>query len=991
MGFSIRFSTRRTTAAAVAAAAGLAGLAAVGGASPAGAAAACPTSFSLDGNVCVLDLEYAGKQETFTLPSSVGDVTVEVAGASADSLGTSGGKGGKVRGVLKGAGGKELVFVIGAPGNYATSGRAFGGGGAKGVNAGDQTGGGGTFLGLTSTKTIVAAAGGGGGNSGNPAAVGGNGTGAPKPEIYYSKTRASRAGTSTVPPDFGTGPATITSAGAITPGLGGNGGDPGVSAGQRLGGGGGGGYFGGDGGVQSLASTGGYGYSAGLTGSIATESTLGLNSGVGYIRLTTAPQVPAATAPGSPTGVSAVAGAASATVSWTPPASDGGSPITKYVVVSSPGMNRCETTGPTQTSCVVPGLTPGTSYTFQVGALNSVGGSVPSAPSAAVTPLSAWTVTPEPLASGPSPYGPNGVAGAAIVGMLGVPGPVQNAEQAYQWQVSTDGTAWTDVSGASGVVRASAGSTSSGGPGGFQITFPPVPPPPVRLANAVQGSYYRLGVTYKASGYPDVTKYSTAVGPVLGTFSFTVTPSTTAPKAGLPLTAQVSDATQGDVTYSYQWIDATANSSISGATSASFTPTADLIGKKLSVRVIGKKTGYTDTSVTASAGVVAKATTVPGAPTGVQAVAGDGSATVSWLPPVSDGGTSITQYTVTVVGQDTALDLLPPFTPGSDGRLSLAVPDLINGQAYTFTVTASNAEGVSAASEASVAVTPAVPAVAPQVTTQPKDADVMDGRVAEFTVEVSGTPVPTVTWERSLGNGPWTTLTTADSATLSVTGSAQVDGARYRAVVTNSAGTVRSEAATLRVSRLLRAPQNLKAVRGDGTVSLTWAPPSVANNPQRPTGYVVVQTTAEGSKTVCLVPGGATLGCTVEGLTNGKLHTFSVAAVNGAGAGRTASVKVVPLRAVTFTAQPESVTVAAGGSFSLSASVDADPAPSLRWEVKGSDGKWRNAGSAVTGTSSTLTEKKALLARSGWQYRLKVSQPGASVVYSRVVTVTVTR
>lgn len=990
MGFSIRFSTRRTTAAAVAAAAGLAGVAAVGGAPHATAAATCPTSFYLDGNVCVLDLEYAGVQETFTLPSSVGDVTVEVAGASADSLGTSGGKGGKVRGVLKSAGGKELVFVIGAPGDYATSGRAFGGGGAKGVNAGDRTGGGGTFLGLTSTKTIVAAAGGGGGNSGNPAAVGGDGTGSPKPEIYYSKTRASRAGTSTVPPDFGTGPATITSAGVIAPGQGGNGGNPAAAAGQRFGGGGGGGYFGGDGGVQSLASTGGYGYSAGLTGPIATESTLGLNSGVGYIRLTTAPQVPAATSPGAPTGVAAVAGAASATVSWTPPASDGGAAITGYKVTGSPS-GSCTTT---TTSCVVTGLTAGTAHTFSVVATNSVGTSASSAPSAAVTPLSSWSSTPTPSAFGASPYPARGVAGGQIT--AGLTDPLPAAPQTYQWQVSTDGTQWVDVAGATNTVQGTPGSSSpspggAGVPGGFQIVFPPIPPMAAPLTNAVQGSYYRIATTYKKAGYPDTTRYSAAVGPVLGTFTFAVTPSTTSPKVGSALTAEVAGATQSGVSYSYQWYIAGLNTSIAGATEATFTPTQDLIGKTIGVRVTGKKTDYADASVSVSVGKVAAGTTVPGAPTSVQAVAGDGSATVSWLPPVSDGGTSITQYTVTVVGQDTALDLLPPFAPGTDGRLSLTVPDLINGQAYTFTVNAFNAEGASATSQASAPVTPSVPAVAPQVLTQPRDASVMDGRSADFSVEVSGTPVPTVTWERSLANGPWTTLTTTDSTTLTVTGAAQLNGARFRAVVTNAAGTVRSEAATLTVSRLLRAPQNLKAVRGDGTVSLTWTPPSIANNPTPPTGYVVVQTTPEGSKTVCMVPGGSTLGCTVNGLTNGKVYTFSVAAVNAAGAGRTASVKAVPLRPVTFTAQPESVTVRAGSTFSLSASVDADPAPSLRWEVKGADGTWRNVGGAVTGTSSTLVEKKANPARSGWQYRLKVSQPGASVVYSEVVTVTVTR
>ncbi len=52
----------------------------------------------------------------------------------------------------------------------------------------------------------------------------------------------------------------------------------------------------------------------------------------------------AAAAPGAPTAVSATAGNASAAVSFTAPASDGGSPITGYTVIATdtttPGQRR---------------------------------------------------------------------------------------------------------------------------------------------------------------------------------------------------------------------------------------------------------------------------------------------------------------------------------------------------------------------------------------------------------------------------------------------------------------------------------------------------------------------------------------------------------------------------------------------------------------------------------------------------------------------------
>ena len=91
-----------------------------------------------------------------------------------------------------------------------------------------------------------------------------------------------------------------------------------------------------------------------------------------------------ATVPGSPTGVTAVAGNGNAYVSFTAPASNGGSAITGYTVKSSPGGFTA--TAPTATPVTVSGLTNGVAYTFTATATNTVGTSAPSTPSAPVTP-----------------------------------------------------------------------------------------------------------------------------------------------------------------------------------------------------------------------------------------------------------------------------------------------------------------------------------------------------------------------------------------------------------------------------------------------------------------------------------------------------------------------------------------------------------------------------------------------------------------------------
>jgi subtilisin family serine protease/recombinational DNA repair protein RecR len=89
-----------------------------------------------------------------------------------------------------------------------------------------------------------------------------------------------------------------------------------------------------------------------------------------------------ASAPSAPVNASGIAGDRAATVSWSAPASNGGSAITGYLVTSSSGSATCSTTG--ATSCVVTGLTNGTSYTFTVTAANGIGTSPPSTPSSPI-------------------------------------------------------------------------------------------------------------------------------------------------------------------------------------------------------------------------------------------------------------------------------------------------------------------------------------------------------------------------------------------------------------------------------------------------------------------------------------------------------------------------------------------------------------------------------------------------------------------------------
>jgi uncharacterized protein YhjY with autotransporter beta-barrel domain len=112
-----------------------------------------------------------------------------------------------------------------------------------------------------------------------------------------------------------------------------------------------------------------------------------------------------AVAPGAPVIGVANAGNTQATISFTPPNSNGGSAITSYTATSAPGG----LTGSCATSpCTVTGLTNGTAYTFTVTATNSVATGSPSAASNSVTPKATGNITnfvANPAAPVFSPHG----------------------------------------------------------------------------------------------------------------------------------------------------------------------------------------------------------------------------------------------------------------------------------------------------------------------------------------------------------------------------------------------------------------------------------------------------------------------------------------------------------------------------------------------------------------------------------------------------------
>ena len=121
---------------------------------------------------------------------------------------------------------------------------------------------------------------------------------------------------------------------------------------------------------------------------------------------------------------------------------------------------------------------------------------------------------------------------------------------------------------------------------------------------------------------------------------------------------------------------------------------------------------------TPSVGRLIRISGVPGKPSAVAAVpAGSAAATVSWSPP-GDGGSAITQFTVTPYLGAAAQT---PTIVNSASATSTTVTGLTNESTYTFTVAATNASGAGTESTHS---SPVTPTATPSIPGAPTDLNV---------------------------------------------------------------------------------------------------------------------------------------------------------------------------------------------------------------------------------------------------------------------------
>jgi subtilase family serine protease len=156
--------------------------------------------------------------------------------------------------------------------------------------------------------------------------------------------------------------------------------------------------------------------------------------------------------------------------------------------------------------------------------------------------------------------------------------------------------------------------------------------------------------------------------------------------------------------------------------------------KVTAVNTVGESLASNEVSATP---VAPPAPTVPGAPRGLAAAAGDARVTLSWSAPSSDGGSALTGYNV-----------YRGVTSGGEARIATGVgattyadTSLTNGQVYYYKVTAANSVGESLASNE----VSAAPVAAPTAT--------VPGAPTGMTASAANGKGVNLTWSAPSSNG----------------------------------------------------------------------------------------------------------------------------------------------------------------------------------------------------------------------------------------------
>jgi len=376
------------------------------------------------------------------------------------------------------------------------------------------------------------------------------------------------------------------------------------------------------------------------------------------------------------------------------------------------------------------------------------------------------------------------------------------------------------------------------------------------------------------------------------------------------------------------------------------------------------------------------------APTAVAGIRGNGQVQLSWTAPVSNGGLSVTDYTIQYSSDSGAS--WQTFTDALSAATSATVTGLINGTGYLFRVASVNDVGTGLYSANSSAVTPATTPGLPTAVAGIRS----NGQVQlSWTAPVSngGLTLTDYTIQYSTDGSSWQTFSrTASTATsATVTGLRNGTGYFFRIASINDVGMGSFSANSSRIipSAVPLPPTNVIATRGRGVVTVSWTTP-VSTVGVRITDYRVQQSTNGGLSWVTVRDGVSTSTRTVvSGLVMGRDYIFRVAAVGRSGAGDFSSPSAIVTPA-TIPAAPVGVLATGGiGQVALSwrAPTSSGGSPISQYIVQYSPSAGRWITSTTVGSNTTTATVSGLLANRSYSFRVLAVNDMGNSLSSRVV------